>query len=267
MGCKYCFARFNDVANKSLTRGGLPKEDALAVVCALAYFGFEKITFAGGEPTLYPWLTDVIELAKNKGMTTMLVTNGSRLNEAFCLRHAGLLDWITVSIDSLSVGTNLAIGRAKHGNQVFAREDYEVMAAMIHDYSYRLKINTVVSRYNHEEDMNDFIAHAEPERWKVFQALPIIEENDEYLKEFEITAEEFQQFLGRHGSQAKLVKENNDEMRGSYAMVDPKGCFFTNVNGRLEASSPILTVGCDAALREMNYDLTKFHDRGGRYAW
>lgn len=197
----------------------------------------------------------------------MLVTNGSRLNEAFCLRHAGLLDWITVSVDSLSIETNLSIGRAGHGNQVFSRDDYEAMVAMIHDYRYRLKINTVVSRYNHAEDMNDFITSAKPERWKVFQALPIVGENDEYLEDFEITEGAFQQFLGRHDSQTKLVKENNDEMRGSYAMVDPKGCFFTNVNGRLEASSPILTIGCRAALQEMNYDLTKFYGRGGRYEW
>jgi organic radical activating enzyme len=39
--------------------------------------GLGKITFAGGEPTLCPWLHDLIAIAKKTGMVTMLVTNGS----------------------------------------------------------------------------------------------------------------------------------------------------------------------------------------------
>ncbi|WP_282071372.1 hypothetical protein [Polaribacter atrinae] len=44
----------------------------------IAAAGFEKITFAGGEPMLCPWLPKLIKTAKELGLTTMIVTNGSQ---------------------------------------------------------------------------------------------------------------------------------------------------------------------------------------------
>ena len=42
--------------------------------------GFRKINFAAGEPTLCPWLPDLILRARELRLTTPVVTNGSRLN-------------------------------------------------------------------------------------------------------------------------------------------------------------------------------------------
>ena len=57
MRCRFCFATFQDVRQSVLPKGHLPREDALRVTEALAEH-FEKITFAGGEPLLCPWLPD-----------------------------------------------------------------------------------------------------------------------------------------------------------------------------------------------------------------
>ena len=83
MRCKFCFATFQDVKSSILPKGHLSREEALNVVIELAEIKFEKITFAGGEPTLCPWLPELIKKAKEYGMTTMIVTNGSRLTEEF----------------------------------------------------------------------------------------------------------------------------------------------------------------------------------------
>ncbi|QQR95242.1 MAG: radical SAM protein [Bacteroidota bacterium] len=83
MRCKFCFATFQDVKRSILPKGHLPKEQAVQVVQQLADFGFQKITFAGGEPTLCKWLPDLIATAKGSGMTTMIVSNGSRLTDEF----------------------------------------------------------------------------------------------------------------------------------------------------------------------------------------
>src|SRR6478672_1227479 len=83
MRCKFCFATFQDVKQSILPQGHLPKEQAIQVVQQLARFGFQKITFAGGEPSLCPWLNELITSAKDAGMTTMIVTNGSRLTDNF----------------------------------------------------------------------------------------------------------------------------------------------------------------------------------------
>ncbi|HPF92214.1 MAG TPA: radical SAM protein, partial [Flavobacteriales bacterium] len=80
MRCRFCYATFQDVKRSILPKGHLPRGQAIEVVRHLAAHGFQKITFAGGEPTLCPWLPDLIGTAKEAGMTTMIVTNGSRLS-------------------------------------------------------------------------------------------------------------------------------------------------------------------------------------------
>ena len=83
MRCKFCFATFQDVKQTILPKGHLPENEALKVVEKIAAAGFEKITFAGGEPLLCKWLPNLIRKAKQLGMTTMIVTNGSKLTDAF----------------------------------------------------------------------------------------------------------------------------------------------------------------------------------------
>jgi len=115
MRCKFCFATFQDVKKSILPKGHLPREQAVKVVQQLADFGFQKITFAGGEPTLCKWLPDLIATAKQSGMTTMIVTNGSKLTDTFLKVNGNKLDWIAISIDSLNTETNLQTGRAISG--------------------------------------------------------------------------------------------------------------------------------------------------------
>lgn len=270
MRCKFCFATFQDVKQSILPKGHLPKEKAVQVVQQLADFGFQKITFAGGEPTLCKWLPDLIATAKDAGMTTMLVSNGSRLTEEFLEDNKNKLDWIAISIDSLNAATNLTIGRAIAGNKPLHVEYYESIANRVKQFGYGLKINTVVSRNNFNENMNDFIRYAKPKRWKVLQVLPIIGQNDNKIDNFKISQSEFQIFIDNHiDMQAitNIVPETNSQIKGSYAMVDPAGRFFDNATGTHNYSRQILEVGVMVAMKEVNYDLPKFISRGGQYDW
>ena len=81
MRCKFCFATFQDIEPQFLPKGHLGGEDCILVVESLSEAGFQKINFAGGEPTLCPWLPDLIRRAKELGLTTSVVTNGSRITE------------------------------------------------------------------------------------------------------------------------------------------------------------------------------------------
>ena len=127
MNCKFCFATFQDVKTSILPKGHLTKEKAIEVICQLADLGFEKISFAGGEPTLCPWISDLIKVAKNSGMTTMIVTNGSKLTEDFLRINRVNLDWIAISVDSLNVMTNIAIGRTLVNKKPFGIDYYLLM--------------------------------------------------------------------------------------------------------------------------------------------
>jgi radical S-adenosyl methionine domain-containing protein 2 len=115
MRCRFCFATFLDVKQSCLPKGHLPKTEAIRVVEALCKAGAGKITFAGGEPTLCPWLPELMAVAKAHNVTTMLVTNGSRIEEDWLSKHGSLIDWITISIDSLDPDTNEMSGRKAKG--------------------------------------------------------------------------------------------------------------------------------------------------------
>ena len=101
MKCRFCFATFQDVGQDVLPKGHLARADSIAVVEALAAAGFDKINFAGGEPALCPWLPGLIRRAKELGLTTSIVTNGSCVTREWLDRVDGCLDWTAVSIDTV----------------------------------------------------------------------------------------------------------------------------------------------------------------------
>ena len=111
MKCRFCFATFQDIEQDILPRGHLPREASLSVVESLAGSGFEKINFAGGEPTLCPWLPDLIRRAKELELTTSLVTNGSRITQEWLDGAAEYLDWAALSIDTVDPRKLEKLGR------------------------------------------------------------------------------------------------------------------------------------------------------------
>lgn len=270
MRCHFCFATFQDVKQTILPKGHLPKEQAIEVVLQLAKIGFEKITFAGGEPTLCPWLPELIRTAKNAGLTTMIVTNGSKLTDDFLYANKNHLDWIAVSIDSINDETNVMTGRAISGKKTLTFDYYKDLISRIKDFGYGLKINTVVTSKNCSEDLSALIEYAQPKRWKILQALPILGQNDNKIDSFAVNNEQFLKFVENHKgleSVTNIVPECNSDMKGSYAMVDPAGRFYDNVMGKHNYSGPILEIGVERAIQQVNYDFNKFIERGGIYDW
>lgn len=267
MRCKFCFATFQDVKQTILPKGHLLKEKAIRVIEEIAKAGFEKITFAGGEPLLCPWLSDLIKRAKQLGLTTMIVTNGSKLTNQFLLENKKYLDWIALSIDSLEDTTNIAIGRAITGKKPLGISFYKGLVNDIHKYGYGLKINTVVNAVNYTENFNEFIDFAKPKRWKVLQVLPIEGQNDGKIEDFKINSKQFESFVLNHQNIKIMVPESNEAIKGSYVMVDPAGRFFENSEGKHNYSKQILEVGIENALKMVHYDFEKFINRGGIYNW
>lgn len=267
MRCKFCFATFQDEAGNQLPKGHLPRKEAQLLLEEIAAFGFEKINFAGGEPTLCPWLTALIGQAKDFGLTTSIVTNGTGLTDEFLRDNLGQLDWIGLSLDSVIDSTNLKSGRALRGKEVLTLADYCAITDRIRKFGFRLKINTVVGEHNKDEDLNEFILYAQPQRWKLFQALPVKGQNDRYINDFTIDQLAFQRYVDRHRNAYGLVVEDNDAMTNSYVMIDPSGKFFNNRTGEHQYSAPILDVGVEEAYREMGYSTEQFRMRGGEYSW
>jgi radical S-adenosyl methionine domain-containing protein 2 len=198
-----------------------------------------------------------------------MVTDGSRITEAWLDNLTGSLDILAISIDSVDAETQRKIGRTVKGESPMTEADYLSIGESAKARGMRLKVNTVVNRHNVAEDFRPFIKATAPERWKIFQVLPVAGQNNLRFKEYAIGRDEFDLYVGwnrsveRYG--IRVVPENNEAMTGSYLMIDPQGCFFDNTRGKHTYTSPILSVGVQTALAEIRVYPDRFIDRGGLY--
>lgn len=272
MKCGFCFATFQDVKQEmNLPKGHLLEENCLLLVDQIAEFGFDKSNFVGGEPTLCPWLPNLIAQAKGHGMTTSIVTNGSRITDQWLDNLNRSLDWIGLSIDTVDPEKSVRIGRAVAGKIPITEEKYLDIIGKIKHHGIRLKINTVVNSVNWKEDLTPFIHLAKPERWKLFQVLRVKGQNDAHIADFEITIEQFEAYVQRNriveDYGINIVPESNEAMTESYVMIDPAGRFFDNSKGFYKYSAPILKVGIEEALKQVSINPERFLKRGGKYDW
>ena len=94
----------------------MPKEIAITVPEMLAAAGADKITFVGGEPTLCPYLGDLLAASKDVGLTTCIVSNATGLTEEFLDEWGHLIDWVGLSIDASNDELHAEIGRGMRGD-------------------------------------------------------------------------------------------------------------------------------------------------------
>ena len=269
--CTYCFATFPHLAKRDRLSGA----DRRTLLDLLVDAGAEKINFAGGEPTLVRDLGPLCKRIKtrSKGRCAVsLVTNGKRL-EPLIDSWADWIDWVALSIDSGDDRTNAALGRTAKG--VPYAPVMLKLGRKAKERGLGLKCNTVVSRRNISEDMCSFVSEMNPARWKLFQMLPVVGENDGAIEDLSISDEEFRAFVERHMPLRRagidVVPEDNAAMTNSYLMIGPDGRFFWHVphghERALQYGSPVLEVGFDKALQQVRFSEEKFRSRGGEYEW
>ena len=258
--CRFCFATYRDIT------GQLKLDDARQLLRTLREAGVEKLNFAGGEPTLHPHIGALVRESKRLGFVTTLITNGARLGQLLDA-HADSIDWVGLSIDSGDEAIQAKLGRGKGGHVALSLKH----ATRIHDLGIRLKLNTVVTSLTWEESMHDLVRTIRPERWKVFQVLPIEGQNDGTVEPLLITKAQFDAFIDRHRELEREnlppVAEDNAAMTDSYAMIDPLGRFYGNHRSRYVYSPPILDVGVIEALCQVDFELQRLIKRGGLYLW
>ena len=270
-GCKFCFARFEDIPRADK----LEKNTALKVPRLLADAGAEKLTFVGGEPTLCPFLGDLLTEAKNCGLTTCIVSNASGLNKDFLKKWNHVIDWIGLSIDASNDEIHSKIGRGLRKDLSKGRSHHLELAKEVwndcRSFGIKMKLNTVVCKVNLNDDMSDLVLELKPERWKIFEVLPVDGQNDGDVDELLLEKGEFEIWLKRHSwisnEGIPFIPESNKEMRGSYAMLDALGRFYTNDNGGHDYGESILDVGVMPAWKNNIFHEQKFLDRGGIYDW
>jgi radical S-adenosyl methionine domain-containing protein 2 len=256
--CGFCFH-----TKKSSDK--LPIEDAIRGCDMLKKAGTRKLNIAGGEPFIYPrYLGELIKQCKEniKIEKISVITNGSLVKKDFFEKFGKYIDVFGVSCDSFDKETNIKIGRGKKGENV---QKLLEIRELCKQYGIKFKLNTVVCNYNKDENMVKNIKKLNPDRWKVFQVLMVKGENEDKVTKFQITNEEFKQFVERHKEIKCMVAESNDNMKSSYLILDEKMRFLDKGDGDEICSQSILEVGVEKALESIVYDEKEFKKRKGDY--
>lgn len=274
--CRFCYARFEDLTGTP----NMTEHDGRRLLEQLAYAGVKKINFVGGEPMLHPHIRPWIIHAKAVGMVTSIVSNGTRIDREFLEAMSEHLDWVGLSIDASTDRLHAKLGRGqkkeiKQGISGHLRRTLPV-ADLLHEFEIGVKLNTVVTSLNKDDDMTDIVRRIRPHRWKIFQALRIEGENEEDIGELEVVNETFESYVERHRQAlcdfvyTQVVQENNDAMLGTYAMIDPRGFVYTNAQGAYRYScQTILEIGFLEAWKEVSsgYSEVAFQARDGEWDW
>ena len=258
--CTYCFGKFDRQKDPTL-------DDAKKIVKNIAlYFAQNnisdgRINFAGGEPTLYAHLDELIDYTSSLGIRVSIVTNGSLLTSERIRSWQGKVSCIGISIDSIDRETNLRIGRC-YRNNVVSLSRWIKLAKAIHDCGIDLKFNTVVSRLNLDEDLSELYRVLSPKKIKLFQ-MHLIDGINDQAKPHEITESEFDSFCERHKTfESVIVAEPCGSMENSYLMVNPEGKFQLNNNGSYQTFGNLNTTSLSEILKTVPLDSEKF---GSRY--
>ncbi|GAM28399.1 hypothetical protein SAMD00019534_115750 [Acytostelium subglobosum LB1] len=207
-----------------------------------------------------------------------IVSNGSLIEEDWFPRYGQYLDILAISCDSFVDKTNHKIGRRttstrKTPTQLNHREKMMKIKEWCDKYRVVFKINSVINKFNKDEDMTDHIKQLDPKRWKVFQCLILKGENSggagdlRDAREFVISDEDFKSFLHRHHELECLVPEDNETMRDSYLILDEQMRFLDCTGGAKVPSESILKVGVNNAIQHSGFDPTTFISRLGIYEW
>ena len=246
----------------------------------LSSSGVEKINFVGGEPMLHPHLEAWIVAAKSCGLTTSIVSNGTRMTEDWLTKMRPHLDWLGLSIDASNDEMHALMGRGLKGEIAAgvsrhlerSKEVWQIARGL----GYGLKLNTVVTSVNLDDDMSELIGFLKPHRWKVFRVLRIKGENDARVEPLLISQGQFEEYMGRHRRSlqdlegTQIVAEDNEDMLGTYAMIDPQGMVYTNLHGRYHYSKQsAVDIGFLAAWAQVmdGFSDIGFESRGGNWDW
>jgi radical S-adenosyl methionine domain-containing protein 2 len=260
--CKFCYVQNLSSEIKDLGR----IHDILHTLHSTKtdHLDIQKINFVGGEPFLHPYFYEMLEMAYEMGFVTSVVTNGSFINKDTMPKIAEYTDWIGISVDSISDQVEAILGRGR-GEHVAHSID---VAELVHDYGRKLKLNTTVTGLTADEDWHQLVNQMNPHRWKVFQMLHIKGQNDSCINTLSITDEQFESFKLRHQdirlrNNAKPTFESNDDMIGSYLILDPSGHILSNKGGEYTPFE------LEHVLKNPSVviDSKKYVGREGIYAW
>jgi MoaA/NifB/PqqE/SkfB family radical SAM enzyme len=162
--CEWCYVPFGQVPAQ--------KEVVLAVISRIAELGFTSVTFGGGDPFQYSFISEVLRLAKASGLFVHVDTHGKSLQQS-----AANLELLESAVDLLGLPIDGSTSKI-HDGMRDSPGHFEVIAnrlKWLRSVRTPVKLNTVISAVN-LPDVQLLASHVRshaPSRWSVYQFWPL----------------------------------------------------------------------------------------------
>ena len=217
--CKYCFAHFDNHDDLSV-------DQWKHIIDNIKASGLvDGINFAGGEPVLYHDFPDLVNYAYNQGFRLSIITNGSlMLNPKLMPPELFTkLDTLGISVDSINPKTLVALGACNKSHEVLSYDKLSDLISLARSVNpdIRIKLNTVITNLNADEDLTALGKELGIARWKMLRMKLFIHggfDNTSLLA----SQADFDRFVARHSEVSNDVVPENDLTR-SYIMIDNQG--------------------------------------------
>ncbi|UYP43936.1 PqqA peptide cyclase [Candidatus Lokiarchaeum ossiferum] len=256
--CKFCFAQ-----NRCLSRE-LTFDEWKKIIFLLSQKDCRKINFAGGEPTLLPFLPELIIYAKNLGFYTSIISNGSLISKKFVTKIKSHINLIGLSLDSpyelkeQKLGRGLADNRKASYSHV---EQINQISNWIKTMNIPLKINTTLTSLTWMDNFAPLIESIQPIRWKVLEVHKIDGINNHYFDiNPQLKKDQIDYFMERH-EKYNPIYESSEILSNSYCIITPDGRFYFDQSNTY--SPEILVHGIDECFDKLYYSSTNFSQRDG----
>ena len=236
--CVYCMPE-DKVYENNLINDTLSFNDYKFIINGLSQVGIKKIKFTGGEPLLYPHLTELIKYAHYECNIDdiSITTNGIGLNEiAYELKRSGLKS-VNISLDSLKSYKYKSITRGGNLTDVLKSINRCL------ELGIKVKINCVVIKRFNDDEVYDFIEMANyyPIDVRFIELMPLGEgeyfyENGYFnISNFINDIDELYKIEDEKGSTARLYQAKY--AKGRIGIITPISCQFCNTCNRIRITS------------------------------
>lgn len=141
--CKHCL---NNSGTNMLNE--MSQEELKKVVNDLALCGVQEIRFTGGEPLLYKGIYELLKLSSDKGIYTVIGTNGTLITKEVAkkLKDAGLMKAV-ISIDGFSKMNDFIRGEGNYDKAMHGLEN-------LMEQGIDVRVNSVLMKSNMDDVIN-----------------------------------------------------------------------------------------------------------------
>ena len=221
--CKYCH-RF--LSPKDLTR-----EENVKILNNIMTSGIKNVTFTGGEALLMPYLSELILFCSENDIKSKLITNGILFTDKFFNQIKNSLNYLNLSLDSISKATNLLLGR---GGEHF--ENVKKCLSLVAGSQINLSINSVATKLNKDDlfGLAKFLSNKNISEWRIFKFMPLREKAKVNEKEFEISQEEYEKLINDllSISNLNIVTRQVEDFEKQYLLILANGDIVVTKDGQ-----------------------------------